>query len=424
MKFHIEPSKLQGSIQIPSSKSHTLRAILFALMGKGKSVIHDFLPSPDTEAMIQAIIQFGAKVTRFERSLEIEGVAGRLSCPENVIDAGNSGIVLRFAGALSALSSHHTIITGDHSLRHHRPVLPLLKGLKDLGAYAESARGDGHAPIIIKGPIKPGTASLSGEDSQPVSGLLIATSFLQGPSHFDVSNPGEKPWIDLTLSWLKKVGVEVKNDQYEHYLVPGGASYDGFAVRIPGDFSTCAFPLTAALITGSLLELENLDMNDVQGDKKVIEILREMGAQIEIDPIKNSILVKKGSKLVGKKIDINDCIDAIGIFSVIGCFAEGKTEIVGARVARKKECDRIHALTTELKKMGANIEEKEDGLVIYPSILKGAELETYQDHRMVLSLSVAALAARGASVINGAESAAKTYPDFKRDFQKIGGKIQ
>ena len=421
MKFHIEPSQLRGSIQIPSSKSHTLRAILFALMGKGKSVIHDFLPSPDSQAMIKAITQLGAKVTQFDQSLHIEGVAGCLSCPATAIDAGNSGIVLRFAGAISALSSHLITITGDHSLQHNRPVLPLLAGLKDLGAYVESKNG--HAPITIQGPIKPGIARLSGEDSQPVSGLLIAASFLQGSSNIYVTNPGEKPWIDLTLFWLKKIGIEVQNNSYEHYFVPGGASYDRFEIRIPGDFSTAAFPIGAALITGSTLELTNLDVNDVQGDKKVIEILRNMGAAVEIDSTNHKVFVKNGGKLIGQKIDINDCIDAIGILSVIGCFAEGTTEIVGAAIARKKECDRIHAIATELKKMGAKIEEREDGLLIHQSPLKGATLETYNDHRMVLSLSVAALGAQGPSVIHGIESVKKTYPDFKRDFQKIGGKI-
>ncbi|HSX04040.1 MAG TPA: 3-phosphoshikimate 1-carboxyvinyltransferase [Rhabdochlamydiaceae bacterium] len=424
MKLSIHSSKLSGSIQIPSSKSHTLRAIVFALMAKGKSVIHHPLPSPDTESMIHAAELMGAKITRFEHHLHIEGVGGKLLPPDDVINAGNSGQVLRFIGALSGLSSHYTIITGDHSIRHSRPALPLLKALRELGAHAESARGDGHAPLIIKGPLRPGVATLCGKDSQPVSALLIATSFLPGISEIYVTDPGEKPWIDLTLSWLSKFGIKIKNDRYEHYTVPGNASYSGFEATIPGDFSTAAFPLTAALITGSELILENLDMDDVQGDKKAIQLLIEMGANIEINKKDKQIIVKKGGKIQGRKIDLNDCIDAIGIFAVIGCFAEGKTEIVNAAIARKKECDRISALTKELKKMGAKIEENEDGLIIYPSVLKGANLETYHDHRMVLSFVAASLAAQGNSTIDGVEAAAKTYPNFADEFRKIGADIR
>jgi 3-phosphoshikimate 1-carboxyvinyltransferase len=296
--------------------------------------------------------------------------------------------------------------------------------LNDLGAFAVSARGDGHAPLIIKGPIKPGTATICGKESQPVSALLIAASFLPGISYIHVTDPGKKSWIDMTLKWLAQYGVKIKNENYEHYIVYGNASFAGFETRIPGDFSTAAFPLASALITNSELILENLDYDDVQGDKKVIQILIEMGANIEIDRKMKRVIVKKGGKLQGKKIDINDCIDSIGIFSVIGCFATNKTEIVGAATARDKECDRVKCLAKELSKMGAKIEETHEGLTIYPSVLRGANLDTHHDHRMVLSLLTAALASEGTSIINGIEAAAKTYPNFSDDFRKIGARLE
>lgn len=422
MQLEIEPSSLQGRVKIPSSKSHTLRALVFALMAEGKSTIVDFLPSPDTEAMIAAIEQLGAVVKRGETTLEVVG--SPLKPASNVIDAGNSGIVLRFIGALSSLIPHYTILTGDHSIRTRRPILPLLSGLKDLGAFAESAQGNGHAPIMIRGPIKSGSAHLSGEDSQPVSALLIATSFLEGESHIHVTNPGEKPWIDLTLDWLRRFGIDIAHENYEHYLVKGRASFKGFHLRIPGDFSTAAFPIAAALVTDSSLILDNLDMEDVQGDKKVIEILIGMGAKIECDRGAKRVIVKQGGRLVGKRIDINDCIDALGVLAVVGCFAEGKTEIVGAKIARNKECDRIHALAVELKKMGAHLEEHEDGLTLYSSSLKGAHLNTHHDHRMVLALLVAALGASSSSILYGVEAASKTYSTFISDFRNMGAHLQ
>ena len=400
-QFRIRLSTLKGTIAIPASKSHTLRAILFAAMARGTSEIRHSLHSPDATAMINAMRAFGAKFDISEDVLRVTGFAGKLNTAENVIDAGNSGQVLRFVGALAGLCPAYTIITGDHSIRHNRPAKPLLEALSQLGALASSSRLDGYAPIIIKGPMHSGPTHLPGEDSQPVSGMLIATSFLEGKSTIEVTNPGEKPWIDLTLYWLKKFGIHIINKDYTRYTVPGNARIDGFNFIIPGDFSSAAFPIAAALVTDSELTLTNIDMHDCQGDKKLIEVLMQMGAKIDIDDAKKTLNVLKGSRLRGRTIDVNDFIDAMPILSVIGCYAEGRTEIINASIARKKESDRLHAMTTELKKMGAKIEEKPDGLIISQSPLHGAHLTSWHDHRIAMSLSIAALGARGDTLIDG-----------------------
>ncbi len=423
-KFHIEPSSVQGTVDIPPSKSHTLRAILFAAMAKGDSEIRNFLHSPDSTAMIEAMRAFGTKIDIAPDHLRIRGLSGKLEAAENVIDAGNSGQVLRFVGALAALCPAYTVITGDHSIRHNRPVKPLLAALTQLGALAASARLDGCAPIIIKGKMQSGKAELPGEDSQPVSGMLIACSFLQGQSTLEIKDPGEKPWIDLTLSWLKKFDIRIEHENYAHYRIPGNAQIDGFKTTIPGDFSSAAFPIAAAIVTGSELTLTNIDMNDCQGDKKLIEVLQKMGANISIDAAKNTLHVHKNSKLLGMRIDVNDFIDAVPILSVIGCYAEGKTEIINASIARKKESDRIHAMATELKKMGAAVQENPDGLTLFHSPLLGAHLESWRDHRIAMSLCIAALGARGRTVIEGAECVSKTYPGFAHDFRNLGAIIE
>ncbi len=422
--FRIRPSTVHGTIDVPPSKSHSLRAILFASMAHGNSEISNFLHSPDATAMIEAMRNFGASIEITAESLKVKGLSGKLKTAENVIDSGNSGQVLRFVGALAALCPTYTIFTGDHSIRHNRPVKPLLDALSQLGAFAVSSRMDGYAPIIIKGPMHPGTAHLPGEDSQPVSGILIAASFLEGKSTIEVSNPGEKPWIDLTLDWLKKFHLFVSHENYTKYTINGHARIDGFSLKIPGDFSSAAFPIAAALVTHSELILNNIDMHDCQGDKKLIEVLQQMGAKIEIDDYLKRLIVRKGSHLQGKRIDVNDFIDATPILSVIACFAEGTTEIVNASIARKKESDRLHAMATELGKMGAKIEERPDGLIISQSPLKGARLNAWRDHRIGMSLSIAALAAQGETSIEGTECIAKTYPAFAHDFRKIGAQIE
>jgi len=412
--LEITPGKIKGKLAIPPSKSHTMRALLFGMLSSGKATIENFLPSPDTDAMIRAASLFGARVRRRGKILFIEGGFGPAS---DVIDAGNSGLILRLVGGVSALLPTYTLLTGDHSIRENRPVTPLLEGLNQLGATAESSRLDGRAPLVIKGPIRPGKATIDGRDSQPVSALLIATSLLNGPSEIRVKNPGETPWIELTLHWLKKFGAKISHENYTHYHVEGNLQIPDFHYTVPGDFSTAAFPIAAALVTGSSLQITNLDARDPQGDKAFIEIIKEMGAHIRW----SDTLQVTAAPLKGLTIDMNPCIDALPILAVLGCFAEGTTTLFGAAVARLQESDRISAITTELKKMGARIEETPDGLIVVKSKLKGCDkLESYKDHRIGLALSVAALGANGPSEIHGIECIAKTYPQFVADFTRIG----
>jgi 3-phosphoshikimate 1-carboxyvinyltransferase len=250
---------------------------------------------------------------------------------------------------------------------------------------------------------------------------LIATSFLEGPSEIIVDNPGETPWINLTLDWVRRMGGTITHENYTHYHVKGSLGYGGFQYTVPGDFSTAAYPIAAALITQSHLQLTSLDPNDVQGDKELIHILQKMGAQISWQKDK---LVIEPSHLKGLHIDVNTCIDALPILAVLGCYAEGTTTLYNGAIARCKESDRISVISAELKKMGANIQEEEDGLTVERSALRGAELEGHRDHRIALSLAVAALGASSPSVIRGTDCAGKTYPTFLEDFTSIGANIE
>jgi 3-phosphoshikimate 1-carboxyvinyltransferase len=424
LNYLVTPSTLKGSLIVPPSKSHTLRAILFAALAKGTSRIEQFLPSPDTTAMIEAVRQLGAEVKIVKNALEICGFKGNPKPAKDVIDCGNSGQVLRFIGALSALLPHYTILTGDASIRENRPLKPLLEGLHQLGAFTVSSRNNGYAPVIIKGPLTKKSATLDGQDSQPVSGLLIAGAFATHPIELHVIDPGEKPWIELTLNWFQKLGILYQRQGYTYYRMQGNAKIESFNYTVPGDFSTAAFPIAAALLTNSELTLYNLDRTDCQGDKIIISILQQMGARFVIDTQKHTLVVQKGATLKGITIDINDCIDALPILAVIGCFCEGRTDIVNAAIARNKESDRIHSMAHELRKMGACLEEHPDGLTIYPSKLHGAKLTTYNDHRIALSLTIAALGAQTPSKIHNVGCIAKTYPQFYEAFTEIGARIE
>ncbi|MBF0313391.1 MAG: 3-phosphoshikimate 1-carboxyvinyltransferase [Oligoflexia bacterium] len=415
---------LCGEITVPSSKSHTLRAILFATMASGTSTIHRYLPSSDTFAMIEACKLFGAKITVLAEQLVIEGVSGKITVTEDVINAGNSGIVLRFCSAIGALGSSTVVITGDHSIRHQRPMQAQLQAMKELGVWVDSMRGDGFAPIIVKGPLLgQQKATISGEDSQPVSALLIASAYAPGPTELHVVNPGEKAWVNLTLDWFCRLNIQYEQKDFQYYKIAGNSTHAGFEYTVPGDFSSAAFAIAAAIITKSELILNNLDMSDVQGDKQLISVLISMGAKIDYDESKRQLKIHKTQSLQGKKIDINDFIDSITILAVIACFAEGETTIYNAAIAKNKECNRLHCIYSELKKMGADIRESSDGLVIRKSKLNGCKLQSYHDHRMVMSLAVAALAASGDSQIVDVECVKKTYPNFREDFSAIGATI-
>lgn len=423
-KYLIRKTNLKGMIYIPPSKSHTHRAILFGALGEGKSVIHNYLPSSDSETMIEACRLLGAKLEVSPKRIDIEGINGNITSTEDVINAKNSGIVLRFCAAVGALAKKPIVITGDHSIRHHRPMRPLLDGLSQLGVSAASMRGDGYAPVIIQGPIKAGKVIIDGEDSQPVSALLIASALAEGPVEIEVRNPGEKPWVALTLDWLDRLGIPYENKDFTSYKLKGNSRYKGFEYHVPGDFSSAAFPIAAALVTRSELILNNIDMNDSQGDKELIHVLKKMGATIDIDDKKKTLHVRKGAALSGVRVDINNFVDAITILAVVACYSEGETRITNAAIAKTKECNRIHCIATELRKMGADIQETEDGLVIRKSTLKGADLHSYNDHRMVMSLAVAAMGAQGDSIIDSVECVSKTFPTFVSDFNAIGAGIE
>lgn len=423
-QYTVDSSVITGELGIPPSKSQTLRALLFGAMAHGKTVIRNYLPSPDTRAMVDALRKFGADIHATVDEISIVGVNGTIRSAEDVIHAGNSGIVLRFCAALGALSNHPVVVTGDHSIKYSRPVKPLLEGLQQLGASAYSMRGDGYAPVVIKGPLRSGHASICGEDSQPVSALLIASAFAEGPTEITVKNAGEKPWVRMTLSWFDRLGIPYTNKEYAHYKISGNFRYEGFSYTVPGDLSSLAFSVAAALVTRSSLTIRGVDIQDCQGDKALFNVFKEMGASILIDQEKHLMHVSCAKVLHGVKVDINDFIDSITVLAVVACFAEGETHIHNAAIARHKECDRIACIALELRKMGANIQETKDGLLIVGSPLKGASVDSHNDHRMALALSVAGLGAQGRTVITRTECVAKTYPNFINDFVNIGAKIR
>ncbi len=425
MNLTVNPSKLNGSICVPGSKSHTIRAIAVATLAKGTSIIESPLVSDDTVSCLKAASSFGAWVKRGDDSeWRISGTGGNILPPAGVVDMGNSGTGMRLFSAIAALCDQPVTFDGDDSLRT-RPMAPLLEALRSIGAKTSSPNGK--CPFTVQGPICGGEAFVDGTSSQYLSALLLTAPLSKLNTLLLVKDLNEIPYVQMTLAWLKREQIQdvFCNENNTHFFVKGGQSYPPFKYRIPGDFSTACFPLAAAAVTGGKIEIDNLDFSDTQGDKAVFDYLKKMGAGIKQ---KDGRTVVTGGKLKAVDLDLNATPDALPVMAVAAACAKGTSVFRNIPQARLKETDRIACMTTELRKMGISVEEFEDGMAVTGGTLRASkDLDSYKDHRIAMALAVAASAVPGAgavSRIKDADAASVTYPDFFRDFIRLGANFQ
>ena len=401
--------QLQGTLRIPASKSHTIRALLIASFADGPSRILYPLYSEDTLSCLKACRLLGAEIREEETGWNVVKPISPDQKGSLLIDTGNSGTTLYLVTALAAVLDRTVQFDGDDQIRK-RSASNLLNALSELGAVIESSPG-GCAPYSVTGPLKGGRTSVECPTSQYLSALLMALPLLKEStaSRIDVPLLMEKPYVEMTLRWMKENGVELENRDFKEFIIPGNQSYKGFEKAIPSDFSSATFFFCAAAITSSTLRFEGLDMDDSQGDKEVIPMLEKMGCRYTCD---QDALVFSGDTLCGAVLDLNDTPDALPALAATACYAGSETRIINVPQARMKETDRIAVMTAELRKMGADIEELPDGMIIRPSRLKGAELKGHGDHRVVMALAIAALGAEGKTRIDTAEAVDITFPGF------------
>jgi 3-phosphoshikimate 1-carboxyvinyltransferase len=396
--------------------------VVIASLAKGKSKIMSPLVSDDTLSAVVACEALGVAGMDIKTGKDwlVTGFGGtpRLQIPK--IDVGNSGTSLRLTTSVAALQEKEVVFTGDASLRT-RPLQPLLDALNSLGARASSLEHNGCCPISIKGVMKGGKTEVSGVTSQYLSSLLISTPLVEQDTEIRVIDLHEKPYVQMTLDWLDQQHIYYEREGWEVFRVKGRQSYHPFEKRVPGDFSSATFPLCAAAITPSRLLLKGLDMGDTQGDKEVINMLKSMGADIQTG---EEGIVVASSELTGGELDLNNTPDALPALAVVGCFAKGETVLKNVAQARIKETDRIKVMATELSKMGADIEEMKDGLIIRQSELKGTKVRGYHDHRVVMALSLAGMMAQGETEIDSAESIGITFPGYVGKMCRLGARME
>jgi 3-phosphoshikimate 1-carboxyvinyltransferase len=421
MDYVIEPADvLGGVVEAPASKSYTIRAVLCALLAEGKSNILSPLKSRDTLAAFNACKALGALIEDDGGECGIRGVGGNIRAPEGPVDTLNSGTTIRLCTGISALCVKPITLTGDESVRG-RPIMPLLKALSQIGASYEA--DGGHPPHTVWGPLNGGFCEIPGDvSSQFISAILMAAPYAKSDVEISVRGAVKsRPYLDLTINILLEFGVKVYNDGYRLLNVPI-QEYRPTEYAVEGDYSSGAFLLAAAAMTQSDVTVKNLMGDSLQADKKIVQILSEMGADIRVG--EDEIRVVGDGRLSGVTVDLGDAPDLVPIFSALAAVANGESRIVNTEHARLKECDRIHAMAVELTKMGAKIREKSDGLIIQGGGLKGANVDGWKDHRIIMSLAIAALKAKGKTTVNGAQHVDVTFPTFQNTMNNMGANIR
>jgi 3-phosphoshikimate 1-carboxyvinyltransferase len=419
MNFFCQKSVLSGRVRIPGSKSHTIRGVLLGSLADGESTLLDPLASGDTRAAVGVYRKLGAEIEQEDGVWRIRGIGHQPRLPDGELDVLNSGTTMSVSlGTCSLLPEGEVILTGDAQIQR-RPAAPLVNSLNDLGATITSDTGD-FPPFRVCGPLRGGHTSIECRNSQYLTSLLLACPFAPGDSDIDVPLLYERPYVGMTLDWLEAVGIHVQRQGWEHFHVPGGQSLKPFTRRIAADFSSATFFLAAGALGNNSIVCEGLDMADSQSDRAVVDFLRQMGAKVDVGADAISV---SAAPLTGIDIDMNDCPDALPMMAVVGCFARGTTRLINVPQARIKETDRIAVMACELRKLGAKIEELEDGLVIHESQLRGAAVNGHHDHRVVMSLAIAG-SLIGDTAIATAEAAAITFPTFSTLYTSLGGDIE
>ena len=400
------PHTYQGTIRIPGSKSQTIRATLIATFAHGVSTITGVLQSRDTKACFHLAESLGAKLSFSEDGSTLTVDSTHLALRDGlVLDCMNSGTTLYLATAMLATLPFRFTITGDGQLQK-RPVKPLLDALVSLGAKCE---GD-HAPFSIQGPIAGGTCTIECPTSQYLSALLLGLAMADGASEIEVPLLYERPYVGMTLRWLDEQGISYQaNGDWSHFHVDGRQRYQPVRAQVPGDYSSASFFFALAALDGSAITVTGLERNDSQGDKEILRILEAMGCEVTYG--EHSVTVTGGKRLQGGTFDLNNIPDALPALCVVATACKGTVRLANVAQARIKETDRIAVMRMELEKLGVEVTEEPDGIIIHGGKpLHRAAVKGHGDHRIIMALSV--LSSKVPLTIDDTSAVDVTFPSF------------
>lgn len=426
--IEIQPcGRIQASVRPPGSKSITNRALICAALADGRSVLSGALDSEDTQVMIAALNDLGITVDAADPGrLVVEGGGGVVSRHEADLYVANSGTTVRFLTAMLATMHGNFRLDGVPRMRE-RPIGDLLDALNQLGGDVRSELDTGAPPVLITAAgMLGGEATISGSvSSQYLSGLLMAAPNARGNVCCRIDGPlVSRPYIQITLEVMRAFGVQVgvrgnlSEDAKLAFDVRAPQKYAPREYAIEPDASAASYFWAAAAICSGQVLVEGLRADALQGDTAFCDCLRQMGCEVEDTPQGLTVRRDPQRQLVGIDVDMNAISDTVQTLAAVALFAEGPTRVRGVAHNRHKETDRIADLARELRKVGADVVEHEDGLTIQPGELRPARLKTYGDHRMAMSLALIGLATPGIEILDP-QCVNKTYPQFFRDLSSV-----
>ena len=427
MKIKIRPGKLNGTIEIPPSKSYSHRAVIAAALAENgkKSKIDNLKFSVDITTTTDIMENWGAEIERFESALEIIGNGGKVAPRDKYVQCNESGSTIRFLIPVGITSENELVFDGKGKLVD-RPLDSYYRIFDKQGLKYETTGGK--LPLTVNGKLKPGNYEIDGNiSSQFITGLLYALPLLEGDSKLIINkNLESKGYVDLTLEILKLAGIEIVNNDYKSFDIRGNQTYKPFDYTVEGDYSQVAFWIVAGIISANRdneVKCLHVNKNSLQGDREIIEIVQRMGANLEIC---DDYVIVKPSKTKGTVIDISQCPDIGPVLTVLAALSEGETRIINGERLRIKESDRITSIKTELNKLGGNVSEEGDSLIIQgvEGFRGGITVNAWNDHRIAMSLAIASTRCEKEIILEEAESVRKSYPHFWDDFVKMGGEIE
>ena len=420
--IEIQPIRkpLDVTIEVPGSKSYTNRALLVAALARGASTLTGALFSDDTRYMCNALQKLGVEIDADEKraAFDVYGNGGNIPVSSAELYIGNSGTTSRSLTAYVSLGRGRFVIDGDEPMRHGRPISDLLDALTQIGVSARSQFNNGHLPVIVEanGLVGGRTRLDVSKSSQFLTALLLIAPCAKNDVEIEVIGDREMPYIDITLAVMAAFGVQVVSEGYKYFRIEGGQRYQPRVYNIEPDASNASYFFAAAALTGGRVTVQHLHLDSMQGDVQFVRILEQMGCQVAVSDI--GITVTGPHQLKGVDVDMRAISDTALTLAAIAPFADSKVTIRNIEHTRWQETDRIHAMVTELRRLGVPVIEHQDGLEISPSSITPAAIDTYEDHRMAMAFSLIGLKVGGIR-INDPDCVSKTFPNYFQVFEEL-----
>ena len=424
--IEIQPiqNPVDAIVTVPGSKSYTNRALLIASLAKGHSRLTGALFSDDTRYMYEALRQLGVAIAANEErcSFEVIGNGGKISVNHANLYVGNSGTTTRSLVSYVGLGKGEFIIDGDEPMRRSRPISDLLGSLRQIGVDARSQYDNDYLPVVVcANGLQGGRARLNAsKSSQFLTSLMLVAPYAVNGLEIDIVDKLKRPYIDITMSIMNAFGVQVINKNYRYFHIPAGQQYEPREYAIEPDASSASYFFAAAALTGGRVRVKDLTSDSTQGDIRFVDVLERMGCHVNRQS--SGIEVMGPAQLKGIDVDMNAISDTALTLAAIAPFAEDRVTIRNIEQTRWQETDRIHAMVTELRKLGVDVVEHRDGVEIYPSKIKPAKIDTYDDHRVAMSFSLIGLKVPGIRIKNP-ECVSKTFPSFLDVLANLGKPI-